>query len=79
MDICPGCNQEYSWKVKEWIPYDRFKDVKQIEDDGDENEEDDEDNDDDDEVVVLKKFEHFVNFNDVLNEMAIHLKVNENS
>ncbi|RHZ57698.1 hypothetical protein Glove_384g18 [Diversispora epigaea] len=76
----------------EWIPYDRFKDVKQIGRGGfgtihyarwidgyiekwniknkkwercDENRE-----------VALKKFDNFVNFNNVLNEMEIHLKAN---
>ncbi|RHZ75568.1 hypothetical protein Glove_212g133 [Diversispora epigaea] len=75
----------------EWIPYDRFKDVKQIGKGGfgtihyarwidgfilkwdienqqwkryDKNKE-----------VALKKFDNFVNFNDVLNEMEIHLKI----
>ncbi|RHZ85409.1 hypothetical protein Glove_66g127 [Diversispora epigaea] len=78
------------WDVIEWIPYDRFKDVKQIGKGGfgtihyakwidgyirewnienqqwkryDENGE-----------MALKKFDNFVNFNDVLNEMVIHLK-----
>ncbi|RHZ60292.1 hypothetical protein Glove_355g25 [Diversispora epigaea] len=92
-------NVDKGRKVIEWIPYDRFKDVKQIgkdegedednddddededddedkeDDDEDEDEEEDEDNDDDEEVeVALKKFENFVNFKDVFNEMAIHLK-----
>ncbi|RHZ89375.1 hypothetical protein Glove_15g22 [Diversispora epigaea] len=51
------------------MPYDGFKDVKQIVK-GDleqyiiyQNEE-----------VELKKFDNFVNLNDVLNEMEIHLK-----
>ncbi|RHZ80764.1 hypothetical protein Glove_132g101 [Diversispora epigaea] len=42
------------WKLIEWIPCDRFKDVEKI--------------------VALKKFDNFVKLNDVLNEMAIHLK-----
>ncbi|RHZ60287.1 hypothetical protein Glove_355g29 [Diversispora epigaea] len=96
MEICPGCNQEYSgykWcrSLIEWIPYDRFKDVKQIgryrnykdddedkeevDEDEDEDEEEDEDNDDDDDEVgvemALKKFDNFVNFNDVLNETYV--------
>ncbi|RHZ77208.1 hypothetical protein Glove_184g88 [Diversispora epigaea] len=83
-------NANYSSDVIEWIPYDRFKDVKQIgkggfgtihyarwidgridrwdfknqqwERYGKEK------------TVALKKFDNFVNFNDVLNEMEIHLK-----
>ncbi|RHZ79742.1 hypothetical protein Glove_141g47 [Diversispora epigaea] len=81
-------NADY-YKVIEWIPYDRFKDVKQIGKGGfgtihyagwidgyirkwniknkkwkryGKTE------------VAFKKFDNFVNFNDVLNEMAIHLK-----
>ncbi|RHZ84350.1 hypothetical protein Glove_83g41 [Diversispora epigaea] len=104
-------------KVIEWIPCDKFKDVKQIGKGGfgtihyarwideviiewdienqqwkryrndkdqdkdeyeyEEVEDEDEDQEDDDEVgveVALKKFDNFVNFNDVLNEMAIHFK-----
>ncbi|RHZ78472.1 hypothetical protein Glove_164g36 [Diversispora epigaea] len=84
-------NANYSSDVIEWIPYDRFKDVKQIGKGGfgtihyarwidgridkwdienqqwkryEENRE-----------VALKKFDNFVNFNDVLNEMEIHLKI----
>ncbi|RHZ59199.1 hypothetical protein Glove_365g80 [Diversispora epigaea] len=83
-------NANYNFKVIEWIPYNRFKDVKQIGEGGFgtihyaswidgsiirwdiENQqwkrwgrcE-----------VVLKKFENFVNFDDVLNEMEIHLKI----
>ncbi|RHZ89374.1 hypothetical protein Glove_15g5 [Diversispora epigaea] len=83
-------NADSNREVIEWIPYDRFKDVKQIGRGGfgtihyarwidgyvnkwdiknkkwercDENRE-----------VALKKFDNFVNFNDVLNEMTIHLK-----
>ncbi|RHZ86455.1 hypothetical protein Glove_50g39 [Diversispora epigaea] len=83
-------NANHKWEVIEWIPYDRFKDVKQIGKGGfgtihyarwidgrikkwdiknqhweryyEKGE------------VALKKFDNFVNFNDVLNEMAIHLK-----
>ncbi|RHZ74189.1 hypothetical protein Glove_227g55 [Diversispora epigaea] len=83
-------NADRNWQVIEWIPYDGFKDVKQIGKGGFgtihyarwidgciekwdienqqwkryyENSE-----------VALKKFDNFVNFNDVLNEMEIHLK-----
>ncbi|RHZ83801.1 hypothetical protein Glove_87g236 [Diversispora epigaea] len=83
-------NAVYNWKVMEWIPYGRFEDVKQIGKGGfgtihyarwidgrikewgivnqqwkrwREYEE-----------VALKKFDNFVNFNDVLNEVEIHLK-----
>ncbi|RHZ77222.1 hypothetical protein Glove_184g53 [Diversispora epigaea] len=82
-------NANYSSDVIEWIPYDRFKDVKQIGKGGfgtihyarwidgfirnwdienqqwkrQRNWE-----------VALKKFDNFVNFNDVLNEMKIHFK-----
>ncbi|RHZ85074.1 hypothetical protein Glove_71g192 [Diversispora epigaea] len=83
-------NTNYNRRVIEWIPYDRFKDVKQIGKGGfgtihyarwigrsiggwdiknqqwkryrKEVE------------VALKKFDNFVNFNDVLNEMKIHFK-----
>ncbi|RHZ80059.1 hypothetical protein Glove_139g109 [Diversispora epigaea] len=82
-------NVNRNWDVIEWIPYDRFKDVKQIGKGGfgtinyarwidglikkwdienqqwkrwGEKE------------VALKKFDNIVNFNDVLNEMEIHLK-----
>ncbi|RHZ82341.1 hypothetical protein Glove_109g203 [Diversispora epigaea] len=82
-------NANNYWEVIEWIPYDRLKDVKQIGKGGfgtihyarwidgkiknwiienqkwkryDNRE------------VALKKFDSFVNFNDVLNEMSIHLK-----
>ncbi|RHZ69955.1 hypothetical protein Glove_276g16 [Diversispora epigaea] len=83
-------NASYSRYVIEWIPFDRFKDVKQIGKGGFgtihyarwidgpikrwniENQqwlrypiE-----------VALKKFDNFVNFNDVLNEMEIHLNTN---
>ncbi|RHZ73759.1 hypothetical protein Glove_229g52 [Diversispora epigaea] len=76
--------------VIEWIPYDRFKDVKQIGKggfgtihyarwiDGFIKEWDFENQQwerYDDRTVALKKFDNFVNFNDVLNEMEIHLKV----
>ncbi|RHZ87201.1 hypothetical protein Glove_40g17 [Diversispora epigaea] len=76
--------------VIEWIPYDRFKDVKQIGKggfgtihyarwiDGNIGEWDIENQqwkrDREDEEVALKKFDNFVNLNDVLNEMAIHFK-----
>ncbi|RHZ75000.1 hypothetical protein Glove_218g45 [Diversispora epigaea] len=83
-------NADRNWDVIEWIPYDRFKDVKQIGKggfgtihyarwiDGDIEKWDIKNqqwkryhkNDE----VALKKFDNFVNFNDVLNEMEIHLK-----
>ncbi|RHZ86030.1 hypothetical protein Glove_57g39 [Diversispora epigaea] len=83
-------NANYYLEAIDWIPYDRFKDVKQIGKGGfgtihyarwidgsikkwdiknqqwkryGENRE-----------VALKKFNNFVNFNDVLNEMEIHFK-----
>ncbi|RHZ82821.1 hypothetical protein Glove_103g66 [Diversispora epigaea] len=83
-------------EVIEWIPYDRFKDVKQIGKggfgtihyarwiDGEilkwdiENQQWKRVRNWKGEVgeveVALKKFDNFVNFNDVLNEMEIHLK-----
>ncbi|RHZ79751.1 hypothetical protein Glove_141g72 [Diversispora epigaea] len=83
-------NANYWLEVIEWIPYDRFKDVKQIGKggfgtihyamwiDGRIKEWDIENQ----QLrrygkieVALKKFDNFVNFNDVLNEMAIHLKI----
>ncbi|RHZ83353.1 hypothetical protein Glove_97g101 [Diversispora epigaea] len=63
-------NADRNWEVIEWIPYDRFKDVKQIDIENQQYQ-------DKDEVgveVALKKFGNFVNFNDVLNEMEIHFK-----
>ncbi|RHZ63145.1 hypothetical protein Glove_332g18 [Diversispora epigaea] len=78
--------------VIEWIPYDRFKDVKQIGKGGFgtihyarwidgyiwewdiENQQWKRQYTD--KAVALKKFDNFVNFNDVLNEMEIHLKTN---
>ncbi|RHZ80036.1 hypothetical protein Glove_139g96 [Diversispora epigaea] len=83
-------NANNHYQVIEWIPYDRFKDVKQIGEGGfgtihyarwidgyiekwdienqqwkrwGEGE------------VALKRFDNFVNFNDILNEMEIHLKI----
>ncbi|RHZ69979.1 hypothetical protein Glove_276g22 [Diversispora epigaea] len=73
-------NANYYWEAIEWIPYDRFKDVKQIDGLMDllENENQQwERYQDGDEVgieVALKKFDNFVNFNDILNEVAIHFK-----
>ncbi|RHZ85342.1 hypothetical protein Glove_66g64 [Diversispora epigaea] len=84
-------NADRNWKVIEWIPYDRFKDVKQIGKggfgtihyarwiDGFIKEWDFENQQwkryrEEEVEVALKKFDNFVNFNDVLNEMAIHLK-----
>ncbi|RHZ43775.1 hypothetical protein Glove_856g53 [Diversispora epigaea] len=94
-------NANRRWEVIEWIPYDRFKDVKQIGKggfgtihyarwiDGSIREWDIENQqwkrykdevEDEEEVgeveVALKKFDNFVNFNDILNEMKIHLKTN---
>ncbi|RHZ80122.1 hypothetical protein Glove_139g353 [Diversispora epigaea] len=84
-------NANYYSDVIEWIPYDRFKDVKQIGKggfgtihyamwiDGFIDEWDIENQQwkryqDDELKVALKKFDNFVNFNDVLNEMEIHFK-----
>ncbi|RHZ75601.1 hypothetical protein Glove_212g161 [Diversispora epigaea] len=83
-------NANYHSEVIEWIPYDRFKDVKQIGKGGFgtihyarwidgfilgwdiENQQWKRWNEGIE--VALKKFDNFVNFNDVLNEMEIHLK-----
>ncbi|RHZ85169.1 hypothetical protein Glove_71g68 [Diversispora epigaea] len=84
----------------EWIPYDRFQDVKQIGKGGFgtihyarwidryiekwdiENQQWERQRnwkgEVADEEVALKKFDNFVNFNDVLNEMKIHLNTNGN-
>ncbi|RHZ87542.1 hypothetical protein Glove_33g97 [Diversispora epigaea] len=82
------------WVVMEWIPYGRFIDVKQIGKggfgtihyarwiDGDIQRWDIENQQWErygKEEVVLKKFDNFVNFNDVLNEMSIHLKTSTKS
>ncbi|RHZ54912.1 hypothetical protein Glove_421g15 [Diversispora epigaea] len=82
-------NVNDKWKVIEWIPYDRFKYVKQIGKGGfgtihyakwidGEIEKWDIENQrwerHDNKEVALKKFDNFVNFNDVLNEMKIHFK-----
>ncbi|RHZ51630.1 hypothetical protein Glove_476g83 [Diversispora epigaea] len=89
-------NTNKYWEVIEWIPYDRFKDVKQIGKGGFgtihyaswidgfigkwdiENQQWKRQRNWDGEVgeveVALKKFDNFVNFSDVLNEMEIHLK-----
>ncbi|RHZ74203.1 hypothetical protein Glove_227g125 [Diversispora epigaea] len=83
-------NANYSDELIEWIPFDRFKDVKQIGKggfgtihyarwiDGCIKEWDIENQQwkrwDKNKEVALKKFDNFVNFNDVLNEMEIHLK-----
>ncbi|RHZ77178.1 hypothetical protein Glove_184g29 [Diversispora epigaea] len=79
-------------KVIEWIPYDRFKDVKQIGKGGFGTihyarwidgfiEAWDIENQQwkrwGEVEVALKKFDNFVNFNDVLNEMEIHLKTHD--
>ncbi|RHZ48722.1 hypothetical protein Glove_543g9 [Diversispora epigaea] len=82
-------NVDYHLKVIEWIPYDRFKDIKQIGKggfgtihyarwiDGSINKWDIENQQwkrGSNREVALKKFDNFVNFNDVLNEVAIHFK-----
>ncbi|RHZ77242.1 hypothetical protein Glove_184g38 [Diversispora epigaea] len=83
-------NANYSSDAIEWIPYYQFKDVKQIGKggfgtihyarwiDGSIDKWDIENQqwkrNRKDEEVALKKFDNFVNFNDVLNEMEIHLK-----
>ncbi|RHZ85817.1 hypothetical protein Glove_60g81 [Diversispora epigaea] len=84
-------NANNNWKTTiEWIPYDRFKDVKQIGRGGfgtihyarwiDERirkwdiENQRWERYRKEVEVALKKFDYFVNFNDVLNEMEIHLK-----
>ncbi|RHZ76072.1 hypothetical protein Glove_206g16 [Diversispora epigaea] len=83
-------NASSSYYVIEWIPYDRFKDVKQIGKggfgtihyarwiDGCIGKWDIENQQwkryREGEEVALKKFDNFVNFNNVLNEMEIHLK-----
>ncbi|RHZ73751.1 hypothetical protein Glove_229g83 [Diversispora epigaea] len=84
-------NAVSDWKIIEWIPYNRFEDVKQIGKggfgiiyyarwiDGYIKEWDFENQQwkryrEKEVEVALKKFDNFVNFNDVLNEMEIHLK-----
>ncbi|RHZ65778.1 hypothetical protein Glove_311g3 [Diversispora epigaea] len=83
-------NANRNWRVIEWIPFDRFKDVKQIGKGGFGTihyarwidgfiEKWDIENQQwkrnlKDKEVALKKFDNFVNFNDVLNEIEIHLK-----
>ncbi|RHZ79199.1 hypothetical protein Glove_151g90 [Diversispora epigaea] len=82
-------NANDNLEVIEWIPYDRFKDVKQIGRGGFGTihyarwidgyiEEWDIENQQWERYrnreVALKKFDNFVNFNEVLNEMEIHLK-----
>ncbi|RHZ73217.1 hypothetical protein Glove_232g86 [Diversispora epigaea] len=84
-------NANYSWKVIEWIPYDRFKDVKQIGRGGfgtihyakwidglirGWDIENQQWKRRGEYEVALKKFDNLVNLNDALNEMAIHLKTN---
>ncbi|RHZ80043.1 hypothetical protein Glove_139g183 [Diversispora epigaea] len=87
----------YPSNIIEWIPYDRFQDVKQIGKGGFgtihyarwidryiekwdiENQQWKRQRNWKGEVleeVALKKFDNFVNFNDVLNEMKIHLNTN---
>ncbi|RHZ46357.1 hypothetical protein Glove_624g45 [Diversispora epigaea] len=84
-------NANVKWEVIEWIPYERFKDIKQIGKggfgtikyarwiDGRIDKWDIENQQwkryrENEVEVALKKFDNFVNFNDVLNEMSIHLK-----
>ncbi|RHZ83949.1 hypothetical protein Glove_86g88 [Diversispora epigaea] len=79
-------NANYNGDVLEWIPYYRFNDVKEIGRGGfgtihyarwidGSIEKRDIENKDVGVEVALKKFDNFVNFNDVLNEMEIHLKI----
>ncbi|RHZ85800.1 hypothetical protein Glove_60g67 [Diversispora epigaea] len=84
-------NADRNWKVIEWIPFDKFKEVKQIGRGGfgtihyarwiDERirkwdiENQRWERYRKEVEVALKKFDYFVNFNDVLNEMEIHLKI----
>ncbi|RHZ74354.1 hypothetical protein Glove_225g59 [Diversispora epigaea] len=82
-------NANYHLEVIEWIPYDKFKSVKQIGKGGfgtihyarwidAKIDKWDIENQQwkryGNIKVALKKFDNFVNFNDVLNEMEIHLK-----
>ncbi|RHZ89598.1 hypothetical protein Glove_13g23 [Diversispora epigaea] len=85
-------NANNYWEVIEWIPYHRFQDIKQIGRggfgtihyakwiDGPINRWNIKNQQwkryHKDEEVALKKFDNFVNLNDVLNEMAIHLSTN---
>ncbi|RHZ77168.1 hypothetical protein Glove_184g19 [Diversispora epigaea] len=87
-------NADGNLGVIEWIPYDRFKDVKQVGKGGFgtihyarwidgsiyewdiKNQQWKRDRKYSEEVA-LKKFDNFVNFNDVLNEMKIHLKTHD--
>ncbi|RHZ87892.1 hypothetical protein Glove_29g158 [Diversispora epigaea] len=83
-------NAIMDWEVIEWIPYNQFKkDVKQIDKGGfgtihyskwvrsikELDIENQQWKRDEQKEVVLKKFDNFVNFNNVLNEMVIHLKI----
>ena len=83
-------NANYNYEIIEWIPYGRFKDVKQIGKGGFgtihyakwidgliynwdiENQQWKRDRK---RVVALKKFDNFVNFNDVLNEVNILINI----
>ncbi|RHZ79981.1 hypothetical protein Glove_139g165 [Diversispora epigaea] len=85
-------NADRNWNVIEWIPYNRFKDVKQIGKGGFgtihyawwidgsirkwdiENQQWKRYQYEAGIEVALKKFDNFVNFNNVLNEMEIHFK-----
>ncbi|RHZ76337.1 hypothetical protein Glove_199g143 [Diversispora epigaea] len=84
-------NANKNWEVIEWIPFKRFKDVKKIGKggfgtiyyarwiDGYIEKWDFENRQWEryykEVEVALKKFDNFVNFNDVLNEIEIHLKI----
>ncbi|RHZ87584.1 hypothetical protein Glove_33g31 [Diversispora epigaea] len=83
-------NANRRWEVIEWIPYNKFNDVKQIGKGGFGTihyagwidgyiEKWDIENQQWKRYgkyeVVLKKFNNFMNFDDVLNEMSIHLKI----
>ncbi|RHZ87372.1 hypothetical protein Glove_37g183 [Diversispora epigaea] len=89
--FCAQLNSNYNHGVIEWIPYDRFKDVKQIGKGGfgtihyarwidgyiiEWDIENQQWKRCRNSKVALKKFDNFVNFNDVLNEMKIHLNTN---
>ncbi|RHZ82117.1 hypothetical protein Glove_114g87 [Diversispora epigaea] len=52
-------NADSYWEIFEWISYDRFKDVKKYVEQWKRRVEN---------KVALKKFDNFVNFDDVLNE-----------
>ena len=83
-------NANYDWQVIEWIPYDRFKEVKQIGRGGfgtihyarwidgfikNWDIENQQWKRYEEEEVALKKFNNFVNFNDALNEVNILINI----